>query len=1147
MIQRIFLLALSLVASAAWAQLPPINTTSQPYVPLTGAQTAAPTARGTLFGATDEGYIPITLPFSFPYLGQSYTTVYADTNGFVSLGAPCTTSCLSPTSFPTAAAPNAIIAGMWEDNDMDSSSVIRWVSSPSEVTIEFSGMPFWDDFSSRATFQIKLSASGLFTVHHGAMTGSSIGGSVGFENAAGTVGANLIAGCTSSCTISNWVPNRLFQVGEPDSVDIGVASVTVQDFVRLPDDNLTFTVNGTFRNYGRTSTDGGFEWAAYLSRDRSLDTTATDGGADILVATGSAPEIPAVLNGVTADGGQAIVTITGPAATITPPATGEYYVLLHADSTDVVLEASEGNNVGSTATAFVQGVDLVAGSVSGPTTSTGGADAGVTFSFQNRGTSAPDAGVPFRVLLSADNVLDATDSPIASGVRAVTGGQTITDTLSFAMPANVLQGEFFYILQVNPPELGFPNGVIDEATAANNWVASSGKVNISRSDLVVESVEFLDPVTNLPTTTARFGEPVRLKVRYRNAGLAPAHNFRVGLILSTDSSLSLLSDVTVGYVTITTLAPSTTASEAIIDATLPLVDRSNTPYPTGNTYYVFGQADVTSFVYESNEQNNSQVVGPLRITAPGADLAVSAISAPTTAGVGEVLPITRGLRNLGNRDAPAVVYRYYASANDIITTDDLPLQIVDAAGDRLEGTVTLTAGAGDTVTELVRLPGVMQAGTYYIGAIIDPDRVVADDLEPANNALASRPVTVAPSSLRIINTALPDAVIGRPYSYRLSAAGEQGASNWTIDQTLGTAPQWLSLGASDGVLSGTPTGATGAQVVGLTVVVENAGRRAATRLALRVLPTTGGLEILTASLPAVVNSTSTQYDFQLGAAGGVPPYAWRVAQGTLPTGITLTSAGAMVGAPRNTPNGSLPITIAVSDAVGTTTSKAFTVRLIPAGAITFRTISLPDALVGQEYLQDIAVANQDGSMLAKPLVWRVTGAVPSGLAVTPQAELITLAGRATQAGTFTFTVTVEDNNGRSDSLDYTITVHPPRYRVVMVEAPEVLRPAEAVNIALSVTPAGDVRYRLVNGSLPPGLSVEAAGAITGTVAEEGSEGVWSFVIEAKDAAGISGVTPFTLQVERVPRVVGCASTPVDASVWFAALGLLLLARRRTAR
>jgi MYXO-CTERM domain-containing protein len=238
----------------------------------------------------------------------------------------------------------------------------------------------------------------------------------------------------------------------------------------------------------------------------------------------------------------------------------------------------------------------------------------------------------------------------------------------------------------------------------------------------------------------------------------------------------------------------------------------------------------------------------------------------------------------------------------------------------------------------------------------------------------------------------------------------------------------------------------------------------------------------------------------------------------------------------------------VRDAAGGRASKQLALRMIAPGAITFRTLFVPDALVGQDYLQDIAVENQDGSALARPLTWRVTGAVPAGIAVTPQAELITVAGRPTQSGTFRFTLSVEDNNGRNDSLEFSLTVHPPRYRVTN-NLPEVLHPGDVVSHPLIVSPTGNVKYEVTSGALPPGLTLDEAGLLAGTVApeDEGSLGQFTFVVEVVDPSGMSGLTPLSLRVERAPRASGCSSVVADAPSWIllTLVALMLVRRRRS--
>jgi hypothetical protein len=69
------------------------------------------------------------------------------------------------------------------------------------------------------------------------------------------------------------------------------------------------------------------------------------------------------------------------------------------------------------------------------------------------------------------------------------------------------------------------------------------------------------------------------------------------------------------------------------------------------------------------------------------------------------------------------------------------------------------------------------------------------------------------------------------------------------------------------------------------------------------------LQITTTSLPqAVLNAPYSQ---QLAAVGGVAPYVWSVASGTLPKGIALEQNGLLHGTPLE--SGEFQFTVEVSD------------------------------------------------------------------------------------------------------------------------------------------------------------------------------------------------------------------------------------------
>ncbi|MEW6434265.1 MAG: putative Ig domain-containing protein [Myxococcota bacterium] len=1127
------------LASPASAQTPVFNVSTQPYIPLSGGTTIS-------FSSTDEGFVVLPLQFDFPWFGQTYNSIFVHVNGVAVIGGPpgtCTGtsgSCAlysSITNIPNAANPNNIIAPFFDDLELGL-GMIRYTSTASEFVVEWYQVEEWLYGTYSITAQVRLSASGAVQVHYGPKTGTGGGGAAGFEGPTGALGASFLAtggtgtcssatqtGCCSvsgaNCTMNDIVPNTLITIGEPNEADLGVPSVTISNLQVVSGGNLTFDVQAQLRNYGKTAANN-FLWRAFLSTDRMLD------GSDQQVAQGGPVSI-----GITT-----AMNVNGSAATTTAPAPGAYYVLVQVDPTNVVMEASEANNVGSTVDTFVQGLDLVATSINGVAQSGGGNVDPIQVNFYNRGTDSPGP-VTFRILLSNDATVSTDDFEIFTGTRTLTGGQTINETVNVTMPAASPNGDYFYLLQVDPAN------ALTEISETNNTAVSASRVQVRRADIVAESADFLDPVTGLSTRTGKFGEAARATVRLSNQGGANANSFSVALVISNDATLSLLSDTIVCEQVVTSLPAGGAPQTIDLQCPLPLSGRDMTPFATGQ-YFMFLVSDSTGAIYESNKANNSLAVGPIRVTAPGVDLTVASVTAPAVAGVGEVLPVVRTIRNIGNVDSGMpVAYRYYASANDIITRDDVLLQIIDPSTGtpRTGGSVTLARGAADSATELVRLPGTMPPGSYYIGCIVDPDATIAE-LDRANNAGASRPMQVAPSSLRILTTQLPDATVGRPFDVRLAAAGEQGASKWSIDETQGAKPAWLSLDEATGALSGTPTGAAGAQVVAFTVVLENNNRQAAMRLALRVLPPTTQVEITTTAIPAIVNSASSNFSFAFGAAGGVRPYSWRVAGGTLPSGLTLETDGVLSGAPRGVPNGNTPIVFEVSDSTGGRAQKALVLRLVAPGSIIFRTLSLRDALMGQDYLQDIAVDNADGSPLAKPLVWRLTGNLPEGLSVTEQTELVTLSGRPAASGVFTFGIAVEDANGRSETMDYTLVVYPPRYKIGAPVLPDPLRPGEEVNVTLTVSPSAPVAWHVVSGALPPGLSLSTQGVLSGTVATEESEGLWSFVVEARDAADASGLSPLAIRVEREPAKTGCSATGGGPSpMWLALLGLLGLRRR----
>ena len=184
--------------------------------------------------------------------------------------------------------------------------------------------------------------------------------------------------------------------------------------------------------------------------------------------------------------------------------------------------------------------------------------------------------------------------------------------------------------------------------------------------------------------------------------------------------------------------------------------------------------------------------------------------------------------------------------------------------------------------------------------------------DAAGNSATSQAlaITVGPpaSPLTITTTTLPGAFIGTPYSATVAASGGVPSYTWSLSGN----PSWLSINASTGVLSGTPTGTSGSTANFTVTVTDSQTPTHATQSAgLSIVITVAPLQITTTSFSS--GTEGTAYNATVTASGGVPPYInWIVNTGSLPTGLSLNSStGAISGTP--TALGTSTFTVQVTD------------------------------------------------------------------------------------------------------------------------------------------------------------------------------------------------------------------------------------------
>jgi hypothetical protein len=170
------------------------------------------------------------------------------------------------------------------------------------------------------------------------------------------------------------------------------------------------------------------------------------------------------------------------------------------------------------------------------------------------------------------------------------------------------------------------------------------------------------------------------------------------------------------------------------------------------------------------------------------------------------------------------------------------------------------------------------------------------------------------------------------------------------------------------------------------------------------------VHVTTANVPNGV--VGAPYSKNLAAAGGTVPYTWSHYAGTLPSGLSIDQAGAVVGTPTSV--GTFNFTVRVIDANGIADYKGFTTTIAKT---TITTASLPNGKVNNAYNKTMA-ANSGTA----PYSWSVTGgALPTGLTLSTGGVI---SGTPTVAGTASVTIQAADANGINDSQNYSLLIKP---------------------------------------------------------------------------------------------------------------------------
>lgn len=260
-------------------------------------------------------------------------------------------------------------------------------------------------------------------------------------------------------------------------------------------------------------------------------------------------------------------------------------------------------------------------------------------------------------------------------------------------------------------------------------------------------------------------------------------------------------------------------------------------------------------------------------------------------------------------------------------------------------------------------------------------------------------VSATPLALAVV---IPTGTLGVAYTGRLTASG--GTPPYVYAISSGSLPTGLSLNTSTGEITGTPS-ATG--YFEFTAAVTDSIPDTVSKVV--SITINSGIGVAGTFAPGEVGIA---YSSGLAATGGVPPYTWTVASGTLPTSTSINSGtGIVSGTP--TVAGTFNVTIRATDTNGD--FQDFPSSIVIALAVDL-TGTAPGGFVGVSY--SFAPTTTGG---VAPFSYSISsGTIPAGCSFSSASG--TVFGTPTTAATYTFSIHVLDALGGVDTLACSVVI-----------------------------------------------------------------------------------------------------------------------------
>jgi hypothetical protein len=357
------------------------------------------------------------------------------------------------------------------------------------------------------------------------------------------------------------------------------------------------------------------------------------------------------------------------------------------------------------------------------------------------------------------------------------------------------------------------------------------------------------------------------------------------------------------------------------------------------------------------------------------------------------------------------------------------------------------------------------------------------------------------------------------YSTTLAAQGGTGTYSWVASQ--GSLPAGLNL-ATNGSISGSPAGNATSQTFTVTVTDSGTGTQQQ-QFTIAINPQVAIAPPSAQSLSAAIGPNPFSLQLTTVGAGtqtpsGIGPFTFSLANGsTLPTWLSLSSAGVLSAAQVPNTANTAQFTVQVKDSVNVTNSLALTITV----PINILSTNLSVGEVSLPYTNSPLMA-QGGS---GTYTWGATG-LPAWAMITAATGVIS--GSTPVQGSSTVTITATDSLQAAASTQLTLTID------AQVAISSATLPGGTLNAAYPATTlsaTGGVppysNWVVSNGSLPAGLSLDKnSGTISGTPACPVSTAAFSVTVQ--DFLNVTSASQqFSIATVGAPLTINTTSLPGD--------------------